>query len=138
MEFSVWTGSASMLVVRRYAFTVVLAAAFLNAASVAAQSNVLFIFDASGSMKTAVGNDTRIGIAKKAMEGALKEMPPDTRLGLMMYLPFDVEDLKITFLGEDWAGQPVDGLTRGLAGTLAHPAAQSSPGKVLGKNSIEV
>jgi hypothetical protein len=53
--------------------------------SAQAQTNVLFIFDASGSMKSAVGSDTRIGIAKRAMEALLKEMPPDARLGLMMY-----------------------------------------------------
>src|SRR5260221_14400132 len=50
-----------------------------------AQANVLFIFDASGSMKTAVGSDTRIGIAKKAMHKMLTDMPKDSRLGLLMY-----------------------------------------------------
>ena len=50
-----------------------------------AQTNVMFIFDASGSMVTKAGTDTRIGAAKKAMEITLKEMPKDARLGLMMY-----------------------------------------------------
>jgi hypothetical protein len=55
------------------------------AQSAHAQSNILFIFDASGSMKTAVGSDTRIGIAKKAMHKMLTDMPKDFHLGLMMY-----------------------------------------------------
>ncbi|MGE0152909.1 MAG: VWA domain-containing protein [Reyranellaceae bacterium] len=50
-----------------------------------AQSNVLFIFDASGSMKVAVGGQPRIDIAKRAMSQALKDMPSSTRLGLLMY-----------------------------------------------------
>src|SRR4051812_30287019 len=50
-----------------------------------AQTNVMFIFDASGSMVAKAGTDTRIGAAKKAMEGTLRDMPKDTRLGLMIY-----------------------------------------------------
>ncbi len=50
-----------------------------------AQSNVLFIFDASGSMKVASGGQSRIDVAKSAMSQALKDMPANARLGLLMY-----------------------------------------------------
>lgn len=50
-----------------------------------AQNNVLFIFDASGSMKVAAGPESRMAVAKKAMNQALKEVPADVRLGLLMY-----------------------------------------------------
>ncbi len=59
--------------------------ALLASATAGAQSNVLFIFDASGSMKVATGGQPRINIAKQAMSQALKDMPPETRLGLLMY-----------------------------------------------------
>lgn len=50
-----------------------------------AQNNVLFIFDASGSMKVMAGPQSRMAIAKRAMDQALKEVPADVRLGLLMY-----------------------------------------------------
>jgi hypothetical protein len=50
-----------------------------------AQNNVLFIFDASGSMKVAAGPESRMTVAKKAMNQALKDVPADVRLGLLMY-----------------------------------------------------
>jgi hypothetical protein len=64
----------------------ILAAALgLCASAAAAQNNVLFVFDGSGSMKKLVGNETRIVAAKRAMSQALGEMPKDARLGLLMY-----------------------------------------------------
>lgn len=50
-----------------------------------AQNNVLFIFDASGSMKVLAGSESRMAVAKKAMDQALKEVPAEVRLGLLMY-----------------------------------------------------
>jgi Ca-activated chloride channel homolog len=50
-----------------------------------AQDNVLFIFDASGSMKQRAGAESRVATAKKAMDAALKEVPEGTRLGLLMF-----------------------------------------------------
>ncbi len=51
-----------------------------------AESNVLFIFDASGSMKKAMpSGESRMDAAKKAMNGALATMPADVRLGLLLY-----------------------------------------------------
>jgi len=52
----------------------------------AAESNVLFIVDASGSMKKKLETgESRMEAAKKAMAAALAAMPPDVRLGLMLY-----------------------------------------------------
>lgn len=55
------------------------------AAPAHAQNNILFIFDASGSMKVAAGSESRMAVAKKAMNQALKEVPAGVRLGLLMY-----------------------------------------------------
>lgn len=52
----------------------------------AAESNVLFIVDASGSMKKKLeAGESRMDAAKKAMAAALAAMPPDARLGLLLY-----------------------------------------------------
>ncbi len=57
-----------------------------GAASARAESNVLFIFDASGSMKKKLeSGESRIAVAKRAMGEALGNMPADVRLGLLMY-----------------------------------------------------
>jgi len=66
-------------------FLVFLAAAAFSAAA-GAESNVLFIFDASGSMKKPTdAGESRMDAAKKAMSGALATMPADVRLGLLLY-----------------------------------------------------
>jgi von Willebrand factor type A domain/Sad1 / UNC-like C-terminal len=52
----------------------------------AAETNVLFIVDASGSMKKKLETgESRMEVAKKAMAEALTAMPPDARLGLLLY-----------------------------------------------------
>lgn len=63
----------------------VIAAVTLLASTATAQNNVLFIFDASGSMKQPAGGESRIAVAKKAMAQALADVPKDVRLGLLMY-----------------------------------------------------
>lgn len=52
-----------------------------------AETNVLFIFDASGSMKKPVepGGPTRLDVAKQAMSRTLRQIPSDVRLGLFLY-----------------------------------------------------
>ncbi|MGH8521701.1 MAG: vWA domain-containing protein [Gammaproteobacteria bacterium] len=51
-----------------------------------AESNLLFIFDASGSMKEKIASgETRLAVAKRAMQEALGQMPADMRLGLLLY-----------------------------------------------------
>lgn len=74
-----------------------------------AESNVLFIFDASGSMKKKLETgDTRIAVAKRAMSEALGSMPPDVRLGLLMYghrKAKDCSDIELVSpIGADDAG----------------------------------
>jgi VWA domain-containing protein len=56
------------------------------ALSAAAETNVLFIVDASGSMKKKLDTgESRMDAAKKAMGEALTAMPPEARLGLLLY-----------------------------------------------------
>jgi Ca-activated chloride channel family protein len=73
-----------------------------------AQTNVMFIFDASGSMKAKAGGETRIAAAKRAMSAALTEMPGGVRLGLLMYghrRAKDCTDIELVSpIGSDEAG----------------------------------
>ena len=74
-----------------------------------AESNVLFIFNSSGSMKKQVaGGESRSATAKRAMVEALTEIPSDTRLGLMMYghrRSKDCSDIELVSpIGADDAG----------------------------------
>ncbi len=63
-----------------------LSASMLPAYAEDSGSNVMFIFDSSGSMKKSVGNgESRSDAAKRAMVSALTEMPEGTNLGLLMY-----------------------------------------------------
>ena len=49
-------------------------------------SNVMFIFDSSGSMKKLIkSGETRSEAAKRALVAALGKMPADAKLGLFMY-----------------------------------------------------
>jgi Mg-chelatase subunit ChlD len=49
-------------------------------------SNIMFIFDSSGSMKKKLANgESRSDAAKRALVQALTEMPKSARLGLLMY-----------------------------------------------------
>lgn len=84
-------------------------AGLLAAAEARAESNVLFIFDASGSMKKKLETgETRIAVAKRAMSEALGSMPPDVRLGLLMYghrKAKDCSDIELVSpIGADDAG----------------------------------
>jgi hypothetical protein len=65
---------------------IVLALAVAGTTSVHAETNVLFVFDASGSMKRDAGSgETRMVVAKRAIGETLRGMPPSARLGLMVY-----------------------------------------------------
>lgn len=48
-------------------------------------TNVLFIVDASGSMKKSVGDKTRMDAAKDVLNKTLGEMPKEVNLGLLAY-----------------------------------------------------
>jgi len=69
----------------------ILGAIALTAASASvdpavAQTNVLFVFDASGSMKRDAGaGENRMVVAKRAIGDTLRSMPASARLGLMVY-----------------------------------------------------
>lgn len=71
---------------RTHIFLTVIAALFLILPfSASAQTNVLFIVDASGSMKEKVDGKTRIDVAKKVLGETLGEMPEEANLGLLVY-----------------------------------------------------
>jgi hypothetical protein len=50
-----------------------------------AQTNVMVIFDASGSMKRSTGSETRIVAAKRAISETLAAMPQEVRTGLLVF-----------------------------------------------------
>lgn len=50
-----------------------------------AATNVLFIFDASGSMWGQVGGRPKIEVARTALKALLADLPPDVNVGLMVY-----------------------------------------------------
>jgi len=57
----------------------------LAAPTAFAQSNVLFIFDASGSMKKEIDGKRRIDVAKEAFFKTVLSMPQSARTGLMVF-----------------------------------------------------
>jgi Ca-activated chloride channel homolog len=50
-----------------------------------AESNVLFVFDASGSMKKEIGGKPRIDVAKDAFAKTVQGIPQTARVGLMLF-----------------------------------------------------
>ncbi|HLF97467.1 MAG TPA: VWA domain-containing protein [Methylococcaceae bacterium] len=56
-----------------------------GAATAQAENNVLFILDASGSMKKMAGHESRMDAAKRVLADTLRDMPKEARLGLMAY-----------------------------------------------------
>ncbi len=50
-----------------------------------ADSNILFIMDASGSMNDRMGNELKITVAKRVLSDLLKELPAEAKVGLMAY-----------------------------------------------------
>ena len=58
---------------------------FLAPTVASADTNVLFIVDASGSMKEKIDGKTRMDVAKKVMIDTLASMPKEANLGLLVY-----------------------------------------------------
>lgn len=58
---------------------------FLAPGSAGADSNILFILDASGSMNEKLGKELKITVAKRVLSDLLKELPEDAKVGLMAY-----------------------------------------------------
>jgi len=54
-------------------------------APVSAATNILFIVDASGSMKKKIGGKTRMSVAKDLLGKTLSELPTKANLGLLLY-----------------------------------------------------
>src|SRR5690242_18488870 len=52
---------------------------------IAGQNNILFIVDASGSMKAKAGGTTKMDAAKEVVVGLIGQLPPTTNAGLMAY-----------------------------------------------------
>ncbi len=78
--------SGESMNLRRLLLALFLAMCALGAAPLYAETNVLFIFNSSGSMKKKVDTgEQRMTVAKRAMEQALKDMPADVRVGLLLY-----------------------------------------------------
>ena len=76
--------SRSLTVISALAAVLALAYGFDRPAM--AETNILFIVDASGSMKKKLETgESRMDAAKKAMAEALTVMPPEARLGLLLY-----------------------------------------------------
>jgi hypothetical protein len=48
-------------------------------------TNVMFIFDASGSMKRPAGNETRMSVAKRVFGETLAAMPKEVQTGLLVF-----------------------------------------------------
>jgi Mg-chelatase subunit ChlD len=63
----------------------ILAITSIAASQASAQTNVMFIFDASGSMKRSAGAESRIVAAKRAFSETLGAMPANVRTGLIAY-----------------------------------------------------
>lgn len=51
----------------------------------AAEKNILFIFDASGSMKTSLQGKSKLTIAKEVMSALVSDLPVDANVGLLVY-----------------------------------------------------
>jgi Ca-activated chloride channel family protein len=69
----------------RAVFACCAVATFLGPSVARAETNVLFIFDASGSMKKPVGDTPRIDLARKSLIETVLAMPSNVRVGLMIY-----------------------------------------------------
>ncbi len=65
--------------------TAAFAAMAAAATPAVAQNNVMFIFDASGSMLRDAGGESRVSAAKRVFGETLANVPPSVRVGLMAY-----------------------------------------------------
>lgn len=68
-----------------FTLAIVAIAAFLVASSAMANPNIMFIVDASGSMKEQVEGKSRMDAAKEVLITTLGKMPAEANLGLMVY-----------------------------------------------------
>ncbi|MCD8498188.1 MAG: VWA domain-containing protein [Alphaproteobacteria bacterium] len=66
-------------------FTTIAAASLLLTSTAMANPNIMFIVDASGSMKEKVDDKSRMDAAKEVLISTLGKMPADANLGLLVY-----------------------------------------------------
>jgi Ca-activated chloride channel homolog len=71
--------------VRIFSHLTFVTALLLGTALALAEDNVLFIFDASGSMKKEIDGKRRIDVAKEAFVKTVLSMPQSARTGLMVF-----------------------------------------------------
>ncbi len=84
----------TMSVIRQFFCTSVLALSMMSASAAMAETNVLFIVDASGSMKKEVDGKPRMDVAKNVLKETLDSMPKDAQLGLLLYGHRKAKDCK--------------------------------------------
>jgi Ca-activated chloride channel family protein len=112
------------------------ASPFTGHAEEGTDSNVMFIFDSSGSMKKKIaGGESRSDAAKRAMVSALSQMSQGSNLGLIMYghrRAKDCTDIElVTPLGTGNSGSLADSILRSrpnttLAGSVMASIVQPS------------
>jgi Mg-chelatase subunit ChlD len=94
-----------------------------------AETNVLFIVDASGSMKKKLETgESRMDAAKKAMADALTAMPPEARLGLLLYGHRKAKDCTDIELASPIGADDAAAISKRIAGLRAKgetPIAES-------------
>ncbi len=81
-----------------------------------AGTNVLFIVDASGSMKKLVGEEQRMDVAKKVLGETLTGMPADANLGLLVYGHRKAKDCKDIELVAPIGGEDAASISKTIAG----------------------
>ena len=81
-----------------------------------AGTNVLFIVDASGSMKKLVGTEQRMDVAKKVLGETLTGMPADANLGLLVYGHRKAKDCKDIELVSPIGGEDAASISKTIAG----------------------
>jgi hypothetical protein len=84
-----------------------------------AESNVLFIFDASGSMKKEIDGKSRIAVAKEAFGNTVLRMPQTARTGLMVFGAQRAKDCSDIALVSPIGAQPPAQLMLSIAGVEA-------------------
>ncbi len=113
----------------RFDFAVlVLCLGLLMGASAHAKTNILFIVDASGSMKKLVEGSQRMDVAKKVLRETLTGMPADAQLGLLVYghrKAKDCSDIELLapIGGED--AKSISKMVQGLTPKGETPIAES-------------
>lgn len=93
-----------------------------------AETNIMFIVDASGSMKEKVGEQTRMDAAKEVLSKTLGNMPENANLGLLVYGHRTAKDCTDIELVSPIGGDDAATLKKTVSGLVAKgetPIAES-------------